>query len=339
MRLPALLISDLHLTANPDDEYRWTLFEWLIETIGHEDVKTVVILGDLTDAKDFHSATLVNRVVENLVALTRPGVQVTVLQGNHDYLKSGHTFFGFANNIPNIRFITKIGDDCVDSVTGPNCFYLPHTKTPAKDWAGLDFSHYSYVFMHQTISGAVASNGQEMDGEEMPDFTAKGGPKVYSGDIHVPQVIKGVEYVGSPYHVHFGDNFKPRAVLLDRRNRPVDLHFKSPRRLGIKVTSFAQLKSYELDDGDQVKLTVKLSPAEASGWLALRRVCEAWLKSRGAVVHDIRLELQRSERRLTPGQGGSTTRVRLSDPEAILRFVEREELGGDVLQAGLDAMR
>ena len=292
-----------------------------------------MILGDLTDAKDYHPAGLTNRLVEAITVITWLGVDVYILQGNHDYLRKGHSYFDFLNHIPRVRFISTMTDDGQAKGDGPLAFFLPHTREPAKDWAGFDFSHYSYLFMHQTISGAVASNGQEMEGEEMPDFRVKGGPKVYSGDIHVPQVIKGVEYVGSPYHVHFGDAFKPRCVLLDRRNRPVDLHFKTISRLALKASTLRQVQNFDLKAGDQVKLTFELDPGDAHAWSRLKREASAILADRGVEIHGLKLAIQRSERRLGATQGGRPTRLRLSDPDAILRFVEREDLGG---RLGLD---
>lgn len=335
MRLPALITTDLHLTANPADEYRWSLFKWLAGEITAEEVQTLLILGDITDAKDYHPAELVNRLVESVTALTWLGCDVVILQGNHDYLKKGHSFFHFLNNIPRVKFITTMQDDGGGD-NGPLAYFLPHTREPMKDWSGLDFSHYSYLFMHQTAPGSVASNGQAMDGDSLPSLK---GPKVYSGDIHVPQVIGDVEYVGSPYHVHFGDKFKPRCVLLDRRNRPVDLHFKTVSRLALTAASISQVRAFDLKPGDQVKLTLKLDQADAHSWSRLRREAMAVLAEQKVEVHDLRLEVVRSQRWLDANAIRPRGKSILSDPEAMFRFVERDGLGADLYDAGLEAMR
>ena len=336
MQLPALLTSDLHFTANPADEYRWSLFKWLATQVAKEGVRSLVILGDLTDAKDYHPAELTNSIVQGITMLSWLGCKITILQGNHDYLKKGHSYFSFLSHLPNVTFVDSPRED---DDGGPLAYYLPHTHEPAKDWDDLDFSHYDYLFMHQTISGSVASNGQEMDGEPgLPDFT-KLGPKVYSGDIHVPQVIKGVEYVGSPYHVHFGDNFKPRCILIGEDRKPANLYFKTISRRSLKATSLADVKAFDLGKGDQVKLTITLDPADAHAWARIRREATAILTDRGVAIHDLRLAIARSERRLQSGQGGRLGRSVLSDPDAILRFVERDELGPEALELGLEALR
>jgi hypothetical protein len=196
------------------------------------------ISGDLTDAKDYHSAHLVNQVVCEMNLLALEVEEMIVLMGNHDYLKAGYPpFFAFMQALPNVTMAYK-PTESLDG--GVSAFFLPHTRNPAKDWKGLDLSHYNYVFMHQTIKGSISSNGTAMEGEELPDLSKAG--KIYSGDIHVPQVIGPIEYVGSPYHVHFGDRFKARCIVIDRMQRKKDIFFESPERLGLKVSSLRELK-------------------------------------------------------------------------------------------------
>lgn len=329
MQLPALLVSDPHFTSNPADEYRWSLWPWLRQECESGRVKTLNILGDLTDAKDYHPAELTNRLVSQLKACAAVVDQVNVLMGNHDYLKGGHAYFEFLSEFPRIKFITK---PCEDAISGPAAMFLPHTKTPSKDWAGMDFSHYQYLFLHQTISGAIASNGEKMEGELLPDLNAM---KVYSGDIHVPQIIGPVEYVGSPYHVHFGDSFKPRCVLLDRAGKPIDLHFETISRRSLKVTSLRELRECNLQAGDQVKVTIQLSEADKHRWHEIRRNAVQWLRAQEIDLHGISLEMKKQRRRLI---GTQQEDKRRSPADLVLSFVEGEELGGDALDVGLEIL-
>lgn len=336
MKLPALLCSDLHLTANPKDEYRWKFFKWLLDECVSESVKTLVILGDLTDDKDYHPASLTNRLVESLTMLTYIGVEIVILQGNHDYLRAGHSYFKFLSLIPGITFVTVPTQLDADD-DGPLVYCLPHTKTPAKTWQGFDFSHYDYLFMHQTVSGAKASNGQVMAGEALPPLNAG---KVYSGDIHVPQVIGQVEYVGSPYHVHFGDRFTPRCILLDRRNRPVDLHYETISRVSLRIESPKELHRIDwLKPGDQVKLVVTLPEADKADWRRIKADAIKQLERRKVDLCEVKLVVERSgavRHRDAQGQARSS---RLSDPDALWAYVEREDLGGEALDMGLEIMQ
>lgn len=338
MILPALLIADLHLTSNARDEYRWALFPWLRQTIYEERVRTLVILGDLTDAKDFHPSALVNRIASEFKQLMEEEkLTILMIPGNHEWMKEGHEFWRFLNHMsPRLQYMTRTTAAAPDK--GPSAYFLPFTKNPARDWAGMNFEDYDFVFMHQTLKGAVASNGQEMEGEQLPENVLATARKIYSGDIHVPQVIGGVEYVGSPYHVHFGDSFKPRCVLLEPGGAAVNLYFKSPRRLTLKVPASPDGLQLGLEAGDQVKLRVELSEAEKHDWQAIRREWLDLMRHGSSVeVHGIELIVQKGRRRLNEGltRGGITQR-RPSDD--VLRFVVSEELGPEALDVAMEVI-
>lgn len=330
MKLPAILVSDPHFTASPTDEYRWGLWPWLAGELIAEKARTLLILGDLTDAKDYHSAELVNRLTAAIV--TMPVEEIIILAGNHDWLKQGGVFFEFLKHLtkPRVRVIVKPTEDLGEADGDPACMFLPYTKSPARDWKDMDFSHYDYLFMHQTAPGSIASNGQKMEGEELPDLNAG---KVYSGDIHVPQKIGAIEYVGSPYHVHFGDHFKPRCIVLDRKRQAFDLHFPTITRRALTISSVAELDRTGITKGDQVKITIKLNEADAHYWNAIRREVTENVRVLGAQLHGIKLVVQKSDGRL------ADRRHPLKAPkpaDAILRFVTTQELGGDILDAGLE---
>lgn len=197
----------------------------------------------------------------------------------------------------------------------------------------MDFSHYQWLFLHQTISGSVSSNGQVMEGDELPLLNAA---KVYSGDIHVPQIIKGIEYIGSPMHIHFGDDFKPRCVLLEKGGHPVDLHFETISRRAATVTSLKQLTRMDFRQGDQVKLNVELSESEKHDWSKIKREALSFLKSQQVEVHGIKLTVRKAARRLVAELNANAPSY--SPAETLARFIEAEELGGEALDAALEIL-
>lgn len=311
------------------------MFDFVEEQSRIEGIKTLCILGDLTDAKDYHSAALANQVVSAVTAVAQRGIAVTILMGNHDYLRTGHAYFNFLSNIPGVRFVSTMWEDTEEE--GATALWLPHTKTPAKDWADLDVSHFDFVFMHQTVAGAVSSNGMKMQGEQLPPWPKK--VRVFSGDIHVPQVIGGVEYVGSPYPVHFGDKFKARAVLIDKRMRTVDLFMEAPQKLTVVTASVDELRRHArmFKAGDQIKLRVELTASEKHEWSRIRREALDILKTYDVTVHGVELRVAPQ----TVGLAADTyyeeaAPVRVSDRENLKRFVAAQDLGGDALDFGLD---
>lgn len=338
MLLPALLVSDLHLDESPSCEYRWGLWPWLSQQIRDERVRTLIICGDLTDKKDRHPSDLVNRIVRALRDLKRdhPELTIYIIPGNHDWLKDGEEFFRFLNVIPGVHFFTAPTED--DAGKGPLALFLPFSKTPAADWKGLDFQHYDYLFMHQTVKGAIASNGEAMEGEDLVDLRSAG--KVYSGDIHVPQIVNTqwgkVEYIGSPYHVHFGDDFVPRAVLLEKGGNAVDLHYKSPKRVMVKAKSLDELTHHLLftRPADQVKVSIQLTEGEKHEWSRIRREASDMLTAGGLDVHGLSLEIIKSERRIH----NEVKRASASPEQAVLRFVEAESLTPDAFDVAMEVI-
>jgi DNA repair exonuclease SbcCD nuclease subunit len=346
MRYPILLVSDPHFTANPRDEYRWGLWPWLRAQCKENGVRTIVWCGDLSDAKDFHPSALVNRLafeVKETSALARQ----YFIPGNHEWLKRGEEFWRFLSHVAeNVHYMTQPCDDPCYHKDGPVVRFLPFTKTPAADWAEMHtFEDYDLVFMHQTVRGARSSNGEEMEGEDVPLEKLLTAGYVFSGDIHVPQSFaKNGEYVGSPYHVHFGDSFKPRCILLPQRSKGtwLDLHFPTISRLTLDCRNLDELSDDlfggKLKAGDQVKIRMRLLPSEKHEWRAIRRLALADAKKAGVEVHGTELIVVGANgkpisREITIARSSS------SDPSGdIMRYVMAEELGPDALDAGLEVL-
>lgn len=328
---PFLIVTDIHLTANPRDDYRWGLFPWLEEQVAEHGLQHIFCLGDITDAKDNHPSRLVNRIVEAFSSLAKC-CPVTILQGNHDYLQEGSPFFSFFNEFdPGPRFVSEILD------LG-QFLLLPHTKTPHEDWKPYRFDDYDYVFMHQTVSGSIASNGMKMEGELEPDFGTK-KCKIYSGDIHVPQVIGNVEYVGSPYHVHFGDRFNARCVIVDKRGNPKDVHFPCLQKFVANIGRIQDLEKLDLEKGDQLKVRIDLAPSMRSEWSTIKQQILDWCKDRGVDVHGLEL-VATKKRRVLLQDAAQTAEAAVRSPEAALRrFADHEKLPEDILIAGLELVK
>ena len=74
-----LVTSDIHLNEKPQDDYRYKLFPWLARQCRQRHITDLCILGDLTDAKDRHAATLVQKIVDALyVVLDHTDVHIHI---------------------------------------------------------------------------------------------------------------------------------------------------------------------------------------------------------------------------------------------------------------------
>jgi len=218
MRL--LITSDLHFTDRPHDRYRFDIINQLDKLAQQHGVDAVWLLGDITDAKNNHSAALVNEIADGLVWLSET-VPVHIVCGNHDYVDADEPFLFFLNHVPNINFYSgphgaadvPIEDGLVYAV--PNGYF----EQGVRDYKKLTSDYKNgadLVVLHETVQGAVTSSGYEMEAKWSPKRVCDHfKTTVISGDIHVPQKYGDFYYCGSPYPVHFGDSFKPRVLLFD----------------------------------------------------------------------------------------------------------------------------
>src|SRR6266436_4337016 len=143
-----IITADLHLSDKPQDSYRWGIFDWLRKQQDENKISGCLILGDLTEEKDCHSATLVNKMVNGLRKLEPP---VYILKGNHDYIDYNNPYFGFLSCIDGIRFITTPAE------IEPGIFAIPHQPNQkAFDAACVGINPDHMVLLHGLFDGALA---------------------------------------------------------------------------------------------------------------------------------------------------------------------------------------
>lgn len=316
----AILVSDLHLTDNPRDEYRWGLFDFLLQECRRLQTKDVLILGDLTDAKDYHSASLVNRIVENLDTISSYA-QVTVLRGNHDGTDPEKPYFRFLNHLEAVDFIAA--PERRDGI-----LLLPHSRDPVEEWGHLDMTGVT-VLAHATVTGAVAEAGVQLAGVPRSLFAA--AKQVISGDVHVPQKIGNVEYVGAPYPIRFGDKFVGRCLAFKDGVRQPDLHYQTLARRTLRLAAPRQVRDAGLRPGDQVKVELHLDPGLALSWEKQRaeviRICaELKLELCGLSLH--------VEKPTTEKRAAQAATHRRTDEELVRDFCDREKIGEELEELG-----
>ncbi len=293
-----LVTSDLHLDDKPTNADRWNIFSWLKDQAIKHGVHDIILLGDVTDAKDRHSAILVNRLVDELNKLSRY-CGIFWVMGNHDRLDENTPFFRFLDRGPRgadykeIRYINKPYECALKG--NRRATFLPNVRNYKEEWQSL--SHLSdliggninvcnYIFCHQTFDGCIVENGTRLGGIPPSFFKGYKG-QVISGDIHVPQEISSnILYVGAPYRVHFGDAYEPRVLLLSP-NGMKDLSFPGKPRLLLVADGLKQLEESKAEMGSQVKIRISLKRADLPEWPALRKKIKELAASRGWELHGL----------------------------------------------------
>ncbi len=343
--MKVLITGDLHLTDREQDEYRWDVFAWLAEKILQHAVDALVIVGDLTEFKDNHSSKLVNRLVGELLGLETP---THILKGNHDYVDKASPFFEFMGKLhsANVKFYSEITLAVLypvhDGGTRQKALFLPHTRSPKKDWASPPLGVEDFIFLHQTLQGAVGENGQPLEGVSVDlfDKSIVGDAVVIAGDVHVPQRIGNVRYVGAPHPVDFGDSFQPRALLVEgfggrAGHRIINLKRDTLKKRILRIKGVAglvrQVNAQQLSKGDRVKLVVTLPRAEFVRWEQHKAELVTAAEGLGLVVCGVRVKGEEADEAKTREQPAQR-----QDAGATLReFCKNKDVSDEVRKVGM----
>lgn len=300
-----LLCADLHLDDNPANDYRWNIFNQIEVTCAETGCREVWVLGDLSDRRDRHSSILVNRLVEVLTKLNTLGIHWHIYPGNHDMPLEGPAYWTFLGNVSGVTFYDK------PTLVG-KALVLPHAPNPDEAWADLPKYNapLDAILLHQCITGAKVS-GREMKGSSIPDFF-QDAKHVWAGDIHDPQKVGCVHYVGSPHPVAFGDRYKCRMILVrDNWSFAREVILDPPKKEVITIRSFSDLQGVKLKAGDKVRIRVELDASKADEWPELERRIGKWAERKGA-------ELASTEALLVSVEGDQKDVENWADPRKVL---------------------
>ncbi len=333
----SLLITDLHLTANPRDEYRWALFDWLLPALVKNNVKTLFILGDLTEAKDNHNAKLVNRIVNQLLRLYRQGglFKIYILRGNHDGIDPDCPYFAFLGHYPWLEYIST---PYMFTHNGQEVLMLPHTNDPAMKWKDCDLHQADMILMHVTVNGSIGENGTALSGINPDFFKLARKAKIYSGDIHVPQTIGRVEYVGAPYPIRFGDQFQGRAVLLGGKE-PKDLWVPSIQRVMVDIDAEYNMTLKPpkgLREGDQAHVRIHLHPHEFGQWETIKKDIQEISSAARTQLCGVELVSIKPTTKMLTNAALSRPAIAVTrDPYTALRaYIKAHKVGNEIAASG-----
>lgn len=318
-----MVTGDIHLSDNDRDRYRHEFMTKMPKLLTKHKIERLIILGDLCEEKDRHPARLVNELVSCMTALAKV-CPVIVLMGNHDYLDRDNPFFRFLKRIRNITWI-----DTPKEIDGE--WFLPHTDNWERDWGDLNLKN-KVVFTHVTFDGADVGHGHK--GRGVP-LSAVKGCQVFSGDIHVPQDLGNVTYVGAPYTVDFGDEYEPRVLILTD-DRVISQPVTGVQKQLIDSEWPLSDDTYHegLHPGDILKVRIRLKPEQVAKWNEIREGVRAWGEKGGFHIYAVHP--------VAPSSSGAATRptpTRKTDEQLATAFAKQRNLDERTLKTGLWLMK
>lgn len=330
----AILTSDLHLTDNPLEAYRWDIFPYLSKIAKENNATHIFILGDITDRADKHSSKLLNRIVNDLAIVNdETNASIVILMGNHDAGIGDIPYWTFLNDMEyKIVYVTT-------PVMYQDIYLLPYAHKPIEEWKDLPLASAKCIFMHQTINNSLAERDRKLTGSPMPKMP---NIPIYSGDVHRPQEIDGVVYVGAPYPVRFSETWSTRVLLISSNDYgkykviPINIMNRAILEIG-KADQLYQAKKFVT--GDQVKIRYNLSSKEIADWPLQQEEIKEWAKNTGVTL--VSLEAVFKDDIPSPEQTAEkATNFELLKPEEIIRiFGEEEKLSQEVMDCGIELLK
>jgi DNA repair exonuclease SbcCD nuclease subunit len=334
--MTGLLTGDWHLTDNPVEEYRWDTFD-LVEKIAIQyHVSHIYLLGDIFDRKDRHSKELVNEGTASLGKLqVNTDADILITMGNHDKPISGVPYWSFLNGLmPRVRYITE------PEMIG-NVLLLPFSSNPVEEWKGLPFSNVKMILMHQTVEGSLSAEGRPIPSSDtMPVFPQ--GIPIYSGDVHRPQRVMGVEYIGVPHPVRFNETWPNRVLVVDDKDfsKFISIPLLTTHRAILDIDSSTDLSTIQTNPGDQVRIRYKLNSEKMTQWPVEEEACRQWAMDRsiflasleGVFTEDIGISKDKST--------AESSGIELMSSEDVLQmFCKEENLAQEIIDVGMDILK
>jgi DNA repair exonuclease SbcCD nuclease subunit len=330
-----LITADWQLSSNKRDAYRFDNLLQLVDIIEKHKPSHLLILGDLTEEKNYHADQLVNDIVELLynIACLCP---IIVLEGNHD-AAGDQAYFEFLRRVTNVTWVDRPTRMTLDKM---GCLFLPATNNPEKDWAHPtifgNLPHW--IFAHHTFATVETESGFHLRGTPLDLLPI--GAHVISGDIHTPQFItdnqRSVTYVGAPYSVDFGDDFAPQVLLVDGKTiLEVPMVGAQKRLLDIDYGFNPHQAAHPINQGDIVKVRYQLKADERERWPQIKADLRKKIESWGCTVYAV-LPIAPPAATLSVR---SASRQRRSDEQVLEDFAKRQKVPGPILEVGLEIVK
>ena len=324
-----LLVGDTHFVDSPLDFYRWEIFDVLKKSSIEHQIDFILFLGDTIDRKDKHTAKLVYRFIDELTDLKfETQTEVAILSGNHDKPVEGPYYWQFLSKF-NIPYITT------PQLLHDHIWLLPYSHSPISDWEGLDISSKHTIMMHQTIAGAMIECDRVLtSAHKLPKLPTK---MIFSGDVHRPQTVGDVIYVGTPHPIKFSESWANRIILIKNSDfsNPIDIWLDGMQRQILKISSFDELNELELPDKIQIKLQYILKSDQLGNWAVTQQKIRQWAEEKK--INLVSLETQLEGRGIQT-EDHESLEIMSSD-EIIREFGKQENLPDDVVNIGIELLK
>jgi DNA repair exonuclease SbcCD nuclease subunit len=299
-------------------------------------VKRIFLLGDVFELKDRIPARIMILFAEAVAKYPCP---LTILRGNHDFAEDEYAPIRLLEREGKIDFISNPWVDFSKTSTSNGIAFLPYFRKWnqfVEEWKRLHFlieghSEPTKLFLfHNTVPGSKFANNRKAEGEfDLPTIK---NVRYLAGDIHLPQKVGPIQYLGSPYQVDFGEEGQDKFVYLYKTEgdilTPVEL--KYPKFISVDVSTINDIEQKDIE-GNYVRMIGEVLKEKKEQVEECKKILESWNPK--FVVSAVKYRTEKKTR----------IDVAKSDHQAVLsEFLQQSETGLDkkrLLEVGLDLIK
>jgi len=243
--------SDLHLGVHQNSS-QWhdiaiEFGKWLKKSLKDQDIKDIIFCGDLLHYRDEIAVNTIQATSEFLNLLKE--FNIIMIPGNHDCYFKNNSSVHSLSILKGHKNITVLDKPTTEIFFGKKLTFAPWgtdiTEMPASD---VIFGHFE-IATFKLNETKICEHG--MTSENLLTRS----PLVISGHFHTRQEREysngKIVYLGSPYHMDFGDTGQRGFTILNIDNNKMDFIVNDVSPSHIKV-NLSDVKS------DNIELNKKL---------------------------------------------------------------------------------
>lgn len=213
------IISDLHFGKKKNSEIMLEsqnkfFYNQLFPYLRTNDIKDVIVLGDIFDSRDLINVKIMNEVYK----LFTNDFQFHIIVGNHDLYHTN------SNDITSLKFLHKFSNvllysDIIEiNFWNKKILFVPWVIDEHEFCKSIDSYSADYVMCHADINGFNMTREKISDNQGMSANSFSNFSKVFSGHFHAFQNKQFdktlITYVGSPYQLNRGDIGDKRGFII-----------------------------------------------------------------------------------------------------------------------------
>lgn len=239
------------------DFYEKFYKETFFPVVKEEKVQAVLILGDTFDRRKYMNFFTLKRAKEMFFdPLSKLGVQVHILAGNHD------TYFKNTNEVNSVELLLTEYASSFNVIDHPTHIYVGPHKICMMPWicpenyqdsmSTLNESDANYCMGHFEISGFAMYRGMPSEGGLDRSLFRK-FRQTFSGHYHHKSSADGITYLGNPYELTWQDYNDDRGFHILNLETEELTFFKNPNRMFHRITYDDKVESIKEIDGKDLK--------------------------------------------------------------------------------------